>query len=361
MPLIGKLYDGIDDLPVAYLEAWEEQSGSQNYFLSLAWFQVFIESVTDPTDKIPFIGIEDHEGQPILLLPLWKKCINHNKWFRCYRSLTNYYSCHYQPILFNTENNMSAVIDVMSSTLQKLKNWDIIDLLPIAKESSLYSDVECSLKTNFGTWAVTPYFSFGNWFLPLSGQSFAEYFSSRPSILQNTYKRKYKKLSSNKKVEFILYKEQGPDLESALKSYAKLYRARWGKAEPYQDFIPNFIKSLSSCGHLRLGILFVDKQAVAAQIWVNQNNRSYIYKLAYDPSFSSYSVGTILTSLMFEYAIDVDKVKLIDYLSGDDHYKKQWMTHRREMWGLQITNRKTYRGLILYFINSHLKYWRNNM
>ncbi|MCP4268283.1 MAG: GNAT family N-acetyltransferase [Candidatus Brocadiaceae bacterium] len=353
--MIGKLYDGIDDLPVAYLEAWEEQAGSQNYFLSLAWFQVFIESVTDPTDKIPFIGIEDHEGKPILLLPLWNKCINHNKWFRCYRSLTNYYSCFYQPVLLDPTFNISNLSDAIASTLLKLKNWDVIDLLPIPNESSIFTDMQHSFENAFGLNAVTPYFSSGNWFLPLSGQTFADYFSSRPSMLQNTFRRKYKKLSSNDRVEFIVYKENNTDLEKALENYTQLYRARWEKNEPYSNFIPNLVLNLASCGYLRLGILYVKRQPVAAQIWINKDNHSYIYKLAYDPSFSSYSVGTILTALMFEYAIDVDKVTLIDYLSGDDPYKKQWMTHRREMWGLQITNNKTYRGLILSLINTRFR------
>jgi hypothetical protein len=30
----------------------------------------------------------------------------------------------------------------------------------------------------------------------------------------------------------------------------------------------------------------------------------------------------------------VDRVEVVDYLSGDDTYKQEWMSARRERWGL---------------------------
>ena len=42
----------------------------------------------------------------------------------------------------------------------------------------------------------------------------------------------------------------------------------------------------------------------------------------------------------------VDKVKFVDYLSGDDAYKRDWMSHRRERWGILAFNLRTPRGAI---------------
>jgi len=36
----------------------------------------------------------------------------------------------------------------------------------------------------------------------------------------------------------------------------------------------------------------------------------------------------------------------IDYLTGDDTYKKDWMSHRRERWGIIAFNPRTPRGLL---------------
>ena len=39
-----------------------------------------------------------------------------------------------------------------------------------------------------------------------------------------------------------------------------------------------------------------------------------------------------------EHVIDTDKVHDVDYLTGDDAYKKDWMPDRRERWGIAVFN-----------------------
>jgi hypothetical protein len=36
------------------------------------------------------------------------------------------------------------------------------------------------------------------------------------------------------------------------------------------------------------------------------------------------------------HVIDVDRVDTVDYLSGDDDYKRDWMSERGERWGLRV-------------------------
>jgi CelD/BcsL family acetyltransferase involved in cellulose biosynthesis len=49
---------------------------------------------------------------------------------------------------------------------------------------------------------------------------------------------------------------------------------------------------------------------------------------------------------MMEYVLDVDRVREVDYLTGDDKYKQDWMTHRRERWGILAMNPRTLRGAL---------------
>jgi hypothetical protein len=46
-----------------------------------------------------------------------------------------------------------------------------------------------------------------------------------------------------------------------------------------------------------------------------------------------------------QHVIDADRVRIVDYLSGDDEYKKTWMSHRREFWGLVAFNPRSVPGL----------------
>jgi CelD/BcsL family acetyltransferase involved in cellulose biosynthesis len=100
-------------------------------------------------------------------------------------------------------------------------------------------------------------------------------------------------------------------------------------------------------GWLRLGFAYIDEEPAAAQLWIVNNSIASIYKIAYDQKFKDLSVGSYLTMRMIERAIDIDRVDELDYLSGDDRYKSDWMSHRREQWGILAMNPRTLGGLLL--------------
>ena len=60
-----------------------------------------------------------------------------------------------------------------------------------------------------------------------------------------------------------------------------------------------------------------------------------------------FSAGTLLTAFLMAHTLDNDKVREVDYMIGDDAYKKGWMSHRRERWGIIAYNPSTPRGLLL--------------
>ena len=75
--------------------------------------------------------------------------------------------------------------------------------------------------------------------------------------------------------------------------------------------------------------------------------RTYIFKLAYDEEYAKWSAGTVLTAHLMRHSLEQDRVIEIDYLTGDDAYKKSWMTARRERVGLIAGNPRSARGLLI--------------
>ena len=51
-----------------------------------------------------------------------------------------------------------------------------------------------------------------------------------------------------------------------------------------------------------------------------------------------------MTAALCRHVIDEDRVEEIDFLIGDDAYKQDWMSARRERWGVVAFNPGTLRG-----------------
>jgi len=106
------------------------------------------------------------------------------------------------------------------------------------------------------------------------------------------------------------------------------------------------IQTLGEKGWLRLGTVFFDDQPIAAQVWIVHAGHATIYKLAHDTRFDEYSAGSVLTARMLEHVLEVDRVQEVDFGSGDDAYKKNWLPYRRERWGIMAFNPRRVRGCL---------------
>ena len=188
------------------------------------------------------------------------------------------------------------------------------------------------------------FFSHGNWYLPASGLAFEDYFATLPSRVRNTVRRGEKRLLTSGHVE-ILSCAANEDLERAVDAWQRIYAASWKRPEPFPDFMPGLIRLCAARRWLRMGIAYHENVPVAAQIWVVNAGRAAIYKLAYDQAFARLSAGTVLTARLMRHVLDEDRVDEVDYLVGDDGYKKDWMTRRRARQGIVAYDWRRWRGL----------------
>jgi hypothetical protein len=159
-----------------------------------------------------------------------------------------------------------------------------------------------------------------NHILPVRGRSFAEYWDSRPGPLRTTLKRKAKKVE----VEVLTRFDANVWAE-----YAAIYAASWKPAEDQPAMLHAFAKAEGAAGRLRLGIARADGVAVAAQCWTVENSIAYIHKLAHLESHKQLSAGTTLSAALFQHVIDRDTVTLVDFGTGDQSYKADWMEETR--------------------------------
>ena len=155
-----------------------------------------------------------------------------------------------------------------------------------------------------------------NHILTVGGRSFAEYWDSRPGTLRTTLKRKAKKVETQVLTHFD---------PAVWDEYQAIYAASWKPAEDQPAMLRAFALAEGAAGRLRLGVARADGLAVAAQCWTVENSVAYIHKLAHLESHKQLSAGTTLSAALFEHVIDRDGVALVDFGTGDQSYKADWM------------------------------------
>ena len=257
-------------------------------------------------------------------------------------ALSNFYSPQFEPVAHTSQ------IPALASTFARYAVTtspavDLVELRPLDTDSAFFAAAQAALR-KAGFW-VDSFFCFGNWYLELSGQRFDDYFLERPSQLRNTWRRNRKKLEQ-RGLRIDILRENSPALEAAIIDYESIYNSSWKHPEPFSEFIPGLVRMAAKQGWLRMGVLQLEGKAVAAQIWFVKDGVASIYKLAYIEEFAKQSVGTVLTHELMRSAIDEDRVHVVDYLSGDDAYKRDWMTHRRERRGIIAFNQRRPRAIL---------------
>lgn len=342
-------YHSLDELPPG-CEPLFAEAGEASFFLTLAWYRNLAGQAL-PKDCRERIYVASVGSDVRGILPMkFTAALSTLLAGRKLEALSNYYSSLFMPLVTSGGDSLQALADAIAR-----ERWDSVDFHPMAQDSPLFGGLVTAMKHS--GMSVQSYYCFGNWYLEVNGRSYQDYSNALPSKLKNTLKRKGKQFSAmTSRIEIIT----GIDgVDRAIAAYQKVYNSSWKIQEPHPGFMPGLIRLCAEHGWLRLGLAYLDEEPIAAQLWIVKDGIAAIYKLAYDEKFSRLSAGSILTAKLMEHVIDVDRVREVDYLTGDDEYKKDWMSGRRERWGIIAYNRHTLRGNFMWAISRMMGFASN--
>lgn len=308
-----------------------------NIEISTDWFALLHRNVY-PADSGVRFYYAARSNTPTVVLPL--RLTNKGR-IRTIESLGNYYTSLYAPLL--TEPNNSRVLgDMLKAAARDHGGAHVMRFAPMDPESSSFEGLYSELQA-IG-WIPFKFFCFGNWFLK-ANDDWGTYLKKRSANLRSAIRRRKKEFSIAGGSLEVVTKPEG--IEQAIEAFQDVYSASWKAPEPYPNFVPSLIRLLAANGMLRLGIARLNQTPVAAQLWIVAQDKASIYKLAYHEAYASFSPGTVLTSHLMQHVIENDHVKEVDFLTGDDSYKRVWMSNRRERWGIIAYNPRTVIGLVL--------------
>ena len=257
--------------------------------------------------------IADHAPPPGKLLAL-RAGGDRNAWLlltiegRCARAYANWYS-----LRFGAIGGDAPLLEALARSLRARRPAiERVELYPLAAGDPL--------PAAFGAagWLTSVQAASTSWQIDTKNMDFDAYWATRGSRLRNTAKRKTKAAS----LEIVLHTRFDPEAWSA---YEAVYARSWKPAEGSPAFLRALAEQEGAAGTLRLGIASKDGKPIAAQLWLIESGVATIHKLAYVEEARDLSPGTILSVAMFRHALDIDKVERIDFGTGDDGYKADWM------------------------------------
>ncbi|MGI0116707.1 GNAT family N-acetyltransferase [Zooshikella sp. RANM57] len=340
MSFTVQVFSAFDAVPSRFRESTSFRTSSCSLFYSWEWFEnLFNNALVHETEEPRFYFVVDSDQRPVVALFCLAQPVN-----RKLRSMTNFYSLTYGTVVLQNDLAQQATLALVEHITKEQPRWQKIDLMLTQAHDQATTWFVKALKAQ--QFYTNTYFQYENWFLKLKDEDFSTYYQSLSSKLRNTIKRKEKKLAKEHNYEIKLIKG-GEELEQGINGFVSVYNQSWKKPEPFPNFMPSFIQLCADLGILRLGILTIDQQPVAAQLWITFQSTSIIYKLAYDENYKVFSVGSILSHFMFKHTIDVDKVTLIDYGIGSEAYKRDWMTEVEKIQGVEAFNMRTMKGLVM--------------
>ena len=331
------LYKDWEQLPER-ANALFEQAEKDSIYFSRSWFECLVSAGLE-ADHEALLACVVEDNCVLAILPAMESGGNQT-WYSLRHGYTPVYS------LLVSDKKREQVLSFLAEELNQRQVNGLL-LEPVASDDSNVSGLKTSLEA-LG-YDCEYRFRDYNWIYRVEGRSYAEYLAERPAQLRNTIARKKRKLEREHGYEIRLF--TGDEVMAAMPGYYRVYDASWKQNElKNAGFLDNFVEAFSregspGKGWTRLAILYVKDQPVAAQVWFVRHGKASIFRLAYDKGWRKYSVGSILTSFLMEYVIDTDKVDEIDFLTGNDAYKQDWMSERRERYLLSCIKTARPEGL----------------
>ena len=250
------------------------------------------------------------------------------------QALANWYSFRVRPVV-SPGADAPALLAALARDLAGQANR--LTLAPVPDEGGEARQLAQAFRT--AGWFVDVQPCDTNHVLDLAGRSFAEYLASRPGPLRTTLKRKARKVAVTLHREF--------DAE-AWAAYEAIYAQSWKPSEGSPAFLRGFAEAEGTAGRLRLAIghAAIDgtMRPVAAQFWTVEGGTAWIHKLAHVEAAGPLSPGTTLSAALFEEVIDRDRVAMVDFGTGDDPYKRDWMEFQRPRYRLTMLRPATPRN-----------------
>lgn len=298
------------------LESGSEAGGSISLFDRPLWFELLHDYCLSDRQPIVIRAQEDDDAVWLVLIETGSKQAS---------ALANWYSFRWGPIFTGYPDDRRKMKLLDAAMRHLLARFSRIDLYPMDAPADLLASLRRA-----GWFAVARPMG-GRYLLDLDGRDFERWWAERPGRLRNLVRRK----ARAGRYAIDIHDRLTPALWD---DYVDVDARSWKQPETSLPFLRALAEAESAAGRLRIGFAREGASPVATQFWSIDRDTALIHKLSHDATHDAGSPGTLLSHAMFERAIDRDGVAHIDYGTGDNGYKADWMDRRVPLYQVDAFN-----------------------
>ena len=350
-PIVVQCYSSFEALPERFL-AFLGKAARRSFFYDVAWFCTIQRTVGPATDE-PRIYVAQLHGEPVAaLITRERKAAGKLKAHMLLSVSRAMYTPLYGPILgadFGIEGLRAIVMEIVHTR----PFFDVLRFDSLDRQSPEFFALSKVLRE---VGMCTQYFfNFFNYYEDVPNLTAMSYLSSRSPRLRNYITGRLRRWERLDRGYFRLI--TGDDgLSSALIDFELVHVQSWKEPEAFPGFIPELSKAAARAGILRLGLIYVDDEPAAAQLWIVHGGQATIIRSHHAKKYAKLSMGSVLTFEMIRHLLDVDNIREIDGGCSGETYQGKWFNQRRERAGIIAFNPRRVRGLILatWHIGGHM-------
>lgn len=341
-------FPSFSDLPAPYLTLLEGEIERMGLFREPEWFGHLMRHFFAEDHEFRLYGVEEADsGRPLLLAPLRYTSSDYAvKWGHVIGSISNPENYTTTALIFDpTVEHPARVLEALFRHFRvgapdgQPRRFDAIRIWPVELDSPLGDTIHHALQG--AGFIFQPYANSFNRFEDTADLSYETYFAQRSANMRYNVRRRQRALEKRGGLELLLVTSPA-DLEKALPDYVHVARHSW--KSPASMFAPETLQLMrltASKGCMRLGLLRLDGEAVAAQFWIVSGGIAHCARLAYHEAYKKMAAGVVLTNFMIAHVLDQDQVNKLDYGYGRDEYKRGWMKDARDYYGFMAFNPST--------------------
>lgn len=236
--------------------------------------------------------------------------------------LTNWYSFSIRPLFTGDGDRAGALRSLFAGLRGKAAR---LTLYPVVDPDAIVAALRAA-----GWWVTATAAGDRHW-LDLGDMDHDAWWAARPGALRNTVQRKAKKGIVDLRLLTAFD-------AASWAAYEQIYAASWKPEEGHPALLRAFAEAEGAGGRLRMGIARIDGVPVAAQFWTVEDGTAFIHKLAHVEDSLKASPGTLLSAALFRHVIEVDRVRRVDFGTGNDAYKRDWMNRHDPLWRIEAFN-----------------------